>query len=64
MNDNDPAAPATDNVRQVCFVCGGTTSPHEETIIWLGRPAEVRYRHRCLDPWCGGSLQQPERVNE
>lgn len=46
--------------RLVCPVCGGPTSQHEETIFRLGQTDEVRYRYRCVDPWCGGSLQLPE----
>ena len=60
MRENNPAAPTAGN-RHVCHVCGGPTSPREETIIWLGRPDEVRVRRRCVDPWCGGSLQLPEQ---
>ena len=50
--------------RHVCPVCGGPTSPHEETIIRLGHTDEVRYRHRCVDTWCGGSLPLPETVRK
>jgi hypothetical protein len=50
--------------RHQCPVCGGPTSLREETIIRLGHPNEVRYAHRCSDPWCGGSLQRPETARE
>lgn len=33
---------------------------HVETTIRLGRPDRVRYRYRCLDPGCGGSLSPDE----
>jgi hypothetical protein len=45
---------------QLCPACGGRTALHEETIIRLGVPREVRYRRRCEDPWCGRSLPVPD----
>ena len=49
---------------RACAACGGPTSPHEETIIRLGHPDEMRYRYRCLDPWCGRSLPTPVKESE
>ena len=40
----------------VCPVCDGPMSPHEETIIRLGHPDEVRHRYRCVNPGCGASV--------
>ena len=47
-----------------CPACGGPTSLHEETIIRLSHPDEMRYRYRCVDPWCGRSLPAPESESE
>jgi hypothetical protein len=39
-----------------CPVCDGPMSPHEETVIRLGHPDEVRHRYRCVNPGCGASM--------
>ena len=62
--NNKPAELTLLSQRHLCPVCGGPTSLREETLIRLGHPNEVRYSHRCSDPWCGGSLQLPEAVRE
>ena len=47
-----------------CPACGGPTSLHEETVIRLAHPEEMRYRYRCVDPWCGRSLPAPESESD
>ena len=59
-NENDrPVEPTSVSDWHLCPACGGPTS-----IIGRGDPDEVRYRRRCIDPWCGRSLPVPESESE
>jgi hypothetical protein len=64
INSSDPVDLTVVRDWQLCPACGGPTSLHEETIIRLGLPHEVRYPRRCEDPWCGRSLPVPGHERE
>jgi hypothetical protein len=59
IESNDTVPLQRTGERHTCAACGGPMMPREETIIRLGHADEVRFRERCVDPWCGRSLQVP-----
>jgi hypothetical protein len=53
INDEVPSAdPDADET--LCPACSAPMRRHEETIIRLGLPTEIRLRLRCFNPWCEG----------
>jgi len=60
IESNDTVERPIAGEQHACPACGGPMVPREETIIRLGQTDEVRYRQRCVDPWCGRSLQLPD----
>ena len=38
-------------------------SPHEETIIRMGHPDQVRHRYQCADSGCGWSFIAAESTS-